>query len=148
VRSSTGGGCAPSRPSSHGACHPAPPDAARQLATAWPDLRELLAGDVAARAGVRKNALDRELSHREADDLASIDVITDHMRRTLTDALAEPGHRQLREIPGLQCDGRRDSPDEGDSSVSARWQGVQGTWIAQPSTSASSGCRTRYPAGR
>jgi ERCC4-related helicase len=77
-------------------CLPADTASARQLTTAWPDLRQLLTGDVAARAAVRKAALERELARRESDELQRVDAVTDHMRRTLTEALAEPVPVQLR----------------------------------------------------
>ncbi len=75
---------------------PADTATARAVTAAWPDLRQLLAGDVAARAAVRKSALERELGSRETEELGRVDAITDHMRRTLTEALAEPTPVQLR----------------------------------------------------
>ena len=78
------------------ACHPVDTASARRLTTAWPELRQLLSGDVAARAAIRKAALERDLGRREAEELSRVDAITDHMRRTLTDALAEPAPVQLR----------------------------------------------------
>ncbi|MBW3615968.1 MAG: argininosuccinate synthase, partial [Actinobacteria bacterium] len=48
------------------ACLPADPDGSRRLATAWPDLSEFLAGDVAARAETRKTALERDLAREKA----------------------------------------------------------------------------------
>jgi ERCC4-related helicase len=77
-------------------CQPADTATARTLTAAWPELRQLLAGDVAARAAVRKAALERDLARRETDELGRVDAITEHMRRTLTDALAEPAPVQLR----------------------------------------------------
>ena len=77
------------------ACLPGDLASARRLAVEWPELRQLLAGDIAARAVVRKAALQRDLAQREADELARVDAITEHMRRTLTDALAEPAFVQL-----------------------------------------------------
>jgi superfamily II DNA or RNA helicase len=77
------------------ACQPADLASSRRLAAGWSDLRQLLAGDVSARAAVRKAALERDLASREADALSRVDVITEHMRRTLTDALAEPASVQL-----------------------------------------------------
>jgi ERCC4-related helicase len=78
------------------ACRPADLASSRRLTAGWAELRTLLAGDVAARAEVRKTALERDLTRREADELARIDAITEHMRRTLTDALVEPAPVQLR----------------------------------------------------
>jgi hypothetical protein len=78
------------------ACAPASRAAAQSLTDAWPDLRELLAGDVAARATIRKRAMERELAAREADELRRVDAITEHMRRTLTEALSDQAPVQLR----------------------------------------------------
>ena len=79
------------------ACRPADPDASRRLAQLWPELRSLLAGDVAARAAVREVALERDLARRKDEDLERVDVITEHMRRSLAEALSEqPQHEQLR----------------------------------------------------
>ena len=78
------------------ACAPGAPADAQRLTDAWPELRELLAGDVAARAATRKVALERDLSRRQTDELASVDAVNAHMRRTLTDALAVPAAVQLR----------------------------------------------------
>lgn len=77
-------------------CVPAPPTAAARLAEAWPDIRPLLVSDVTARAAVRRAALDRELGRRQAEEVTRIDAISDHVRQTLTSALAEPEPRQLR----------------------------------------------------
>jgi len=71
------------------ACVPVAPSAANRLTEIWPDLRGPLAGDVAARATVRKGALERDLTAREADELSRVDAITEHLRRVLTEALAE-----------------------------------------------------------
>jgi superfamily II DNA or RNA helicase len=78
------------------ACHPADLASCRRLADDWAELRPLLAGDIAARAAVRKAALERDLAGRQADELAGVDAIAEHMRRSLTEALAEPGFVQLR----------------------------------------------------
>jgi superfamily II DNA or RNA helicase len=78
------------------ACRPVPRLAAQRLTDIWPELRDLLATDVAARAAMRKGSLERELSRRQADELARVDAITEHMRRTLTDALADRALVQLR----------------------------------------------------
>ena len=78
------------------ACRPIDTAAARRLTAEWSYLRPLLTADVAARAAVRKSALERDLARREADELGRVDAITEHMRRTLTDALAEPASVQLR----------------------------------------------------
>lgn len=77
-------------------CRPADLASSRRLTAGWSELQPLLAGDVAARAAVRKAALERDLARREADELARVDAVTEHMRRTLTDALAGPGYIQLR----------------------------------------------------
>jgi hypothetical protein len=55
-----------------------------------------LVGDVEARANVRGAALERDLAHRKAEDLDRVDVITEHMRLSLSDALREPQPQQLR----------------------------------------------------
>ena len=78
------------------ACRPAPRGSAARLADSWPELRSLLAGDVTARAAVRRGALDRELGRREAEEVSRIDTISEHVRETLTAALAEPESVQLR----------------------------------------------------
>lgn len=76
-------------------CRPVATSDARRLADQWAELRDLLAGDVAARAATRKTALERDLQRREAEELQRVDTITEHMRRTLSDALAEaPTHYQ------------------------------------------------------
>ena len=77
------------------ACRPVARADAQRLATEWPALRELMAGDVAARAATRKTALQRDLDRRQAEELQRVGAITEHMRRTLSDALAEsPTHYQ------------------------------------------------------
>jgi hypothetical protein len=78
------------------ACQPVAPAGARRLAENWPEIAELLAGDVAARAEMRKTALQRDLARRQTEDLQHVDAVTDHMRRTLSDALREPAPLQLR----------------------------------------------------
>lgn len=78
------------------ACQPADLTSCRRLARGWPELRLLLTGDIAARAATRKAVLDKDLANREVDELARVDAVTDHMRRTLTDALATPAAVQLR----------------------------------------------------
>lgn len=78
------------------ACRAADLPSCRRVAADWAGLRSVLAGDVAARAAVRKAALERDIARRKSDELARIDAITEHMRRSLTDALAEPGFIQLR----------------------------------------------------
>jgi superfamily II DNA or RNA helicase len=76
-------------------CRPADRPDARRLADQWPTLAELLAGDVAARAANRKSALQRDLERRQDDELRRVDAVTEHLRRTLTEALAEaPAHYQ------------------------------------------------------
>jgi len=77
------------------ACRPSDLSAGRRLAEQWPELAPQLGADIAARATVRRSALERDLQRREADELARVDAVTAHMRRTLTDALAEPAPRQL-----------------------------------------------------
>ena len=44
----------------------------------------------------RKAELERDLGRRLEEDLERVDAITEHMRRTLTDALKEPTPVQLR----------------------------------------------------
>lgn len=78
------------------ACEPAPISVEQRLTDAWPELRGLMSGDVAARAATRKAALERELARREADELSRVDAVADHMRRTLSDALADQAPVQLR----------------------------------------------------
>lgn len=78
------------------ACRPADPAACHRLTEVWADLTDLLAGDIAGRAEVRKAALERELDQRRDEDLARVEAITEHMRRTLSDALGEPAPTQLR----------------------------------------------------
>jgi superfamily II DNA or RNA helicase len=98
------------------ACNPASRDAAQFLTDAWPDVRELLAGDVAARATIRKAAMERELAAREAEELRRVDAITEHMRRTLTEALADQAPVQLRLDELEQPDRRQREVDR------AAWQ--------------------------
>jgi len=76
------------------ACLPVDPVASRRLAQIWPELRELLAADVVARADVRQVALERDLARRKAEDRDRVDAITEHMRRSLTEALGEPQPQQ------------------------------------------------------
>ena len=78
------------------ACQPADTTSARSFVAAWPDLRTLLAGDIAARAAVRHTALERDLARRQAEELERVDAVADHLRRTLEEALAEPAAVQLR----------------------------------------------------
>lgn len=89
-----------------GACVPAPTPAKQRLTEAWPELRGLLTGDVAARAEVRKAALERDLARREAEELTRVDGIVEHLRRTLADALSEPAAVQLR-LDDLEVPERR-----------------------------------------
>ncbi len=79
-----------------GACRPAALAASRRLVEIWPEIAELLRADVTARAEQRKVALERDLGRRLAEDLERVDAITEHMRRTLSDALARPVPVQLR----------------------------------------------------
>jgi hypothetical protein len=78
------------------ACLPADPAMSRRLAELWPELRELLAADVLARAEVRQSALERDLASRKSEELDRSNAITEHMRYSLSDALGEPLPRQLR----------------------------------------------------
>lgn len=78
------------------ACEPGDPEAAQRLAALWPELRDLLAGDAAARADIRQATLERDLARRKADDLKRIDIITEHMRRSLSEAIGRPKVEQLR----------------------------------------------------
>jgi hypothetical protein len=79
-----------------GACRSAARPDRERLAEAWADLREALVTDVAQRAEARGLALDRQIRARQDEELTRIDGVTAHMRRTLTDALAEPADVQLR----------------------------------------------------
>jgi hypothetical protein len=115
------------------ACRPTSRAAAQRLADTWPELRELLAGDVAARATVRKVALERELAGRQADELVRVDAITEHMRRTLTDALGEqapvqPERGQLdadRAAWRSRLDGLDGERDRERAAVESRYRGVR-----------------------
>lgn len=78
------------------ACVPALRSAQERLTLLWPELRDLLTGDVAARAVVRRAGLERDLARREADELARVDGVIEHMRRTLTAALDDQAPVQLR----------------------------------------------------
>ncbi len=78
------------------ACEPGDPEAARRLAQLWPEIRELLAGDIAMRAEIRQAALERDLDRRKADDLKRVEAITEHMRRSLSEAIGRPSVEQLR----------------------------------------------------
>jgi hypothetical protein len=78
------------------ACQPADIATARAFAAAWTDLRSLLAGDIAARAAVRHSALERDLTRRKAEELERVDAVTEHLRRTLQEALEQPAAVQLR----------------------------------------------------
>jgi superfamily II DNA or RNA helicase len=78
-------------------CQPAAADASERLTSLWPDLRNLLAGDVAARAAMRQSALERDLDERKGEDLERVNAITEHMRRSLADALGDQrSDQQLR----------------------------------------------------
>ncbi len=77
------------------ACLPAPLADRERLVAVWPELREPFMTDVALRARTRVEALRRQLDARRDDELARVETITAHLRRTLTDALAAPGPRQL-----------------------------------------------------
>jgi hypothetical protein len=77
-------------------CRPADPIASRRLTEIWPELQGLLGGDVQARANLRGAALERDLARRKAEDIDRVDVITEHMRRSLSEALGEPQAQQLR----------------------------------------------------
>ena len=124
------------------ACRPVATSDARRLADQWPELRELLAGDVAARAAARKSGLERDLQQREAEELQRVDAITEHMRRTLADALAgapthyqptldeldEPEKEQLlvdRTAWQARLDGLDDERDRERTAVSRRYRGAR-----------------------
>ncbi|MEX2291793.1 MAG: DISARM system SNF2-like helicase DrmD [Mycobacteriales bacterium] len=79
-----------------GACRPAARPDRQRLTEAWADLCDALVTDVAQRAEARGLALDRQIRARQDEELTRIDGVTAHMRRTLTDALAEPADVQLR----------------------------------------------------
>jgi hypothetical protein len=123
-------------------CRPVDPGDARRLAEQWPSLRELMAGDVAARAATRKAALQRDLDRRQADELNRVDAITEHLRRTLTDALTgapshyqptldeldEPEKEQLivdREAWQARLDGLDEEQEQERAVVARRYQGVR-----------------------
>jgi ERCC4-related helicase len=124
-----------------GACRPAPTTAKQRLTEMWPELRDLLAGDVAARAVVRKTALERDLDRRESDELSRVDGVIEHMRRTLTEALEGPAHVQLRldelDVPELRqldsdraawrarLDGLDDERERERATVRRRYGGVR-----------------------
>ncbi len=78
------------------ACHPAPAAVRARVVAAWPELRGQLAEDLDLRVNARVGSLRRDLDRRRDDELHRIDGVTEHMRRVLTDALAEPGAVQLR----------------------------------------------------
>jgi superfamily II DNA or RNA helicase len=78
------------------ACRPADPDACRRLVEIWPEIRDLLSADVAARAEARTAALERELARRKSEDLDRVDAVAEHMRRSLSEALREAQPTQLR----------------------------------------------------
>lgn len=124
------------------ACRPAALADAQRLHDEWPELRSLLAGDVAARAATRKAVLERDLRRREADELQRVDAITEHMRRTLSDALAEtptyyqptldemdePEKEQIlidRAAWQARLDGLDDEQTRERAAVSRRYQGVR-----------------------
>ena len=79
------------------ACRPAPLEVRARIARAWPQLEESLAADVAERAESRARHLERDLERRRAADLAHVDAVADHMRRSLETALGPEGRapRQL-----------------------------------------------------
>jgi hypothetical protein len=77
-------------------CQRAATEDERRLAAQWDELRDQLAGEIAACAAVRKAALERDLDRRKEDELGRVDAITEHMRRTLVDALADEAPVQLR----------------------------------------------------
>lgn len=79
-----------------GACQPAALSACHRLVDIWPEVNELLRGDITARADQRKVTLERDLGRRMTEDLERVDAITEHMRRMLTDALGSPAPVQLR----------------------------------------------------
>ncbi len=76
-------------------CQPPDLNSSRRFAELWPELSPLLVGDMAARANQREVALERDLGRRKADELDRIDAMTEHMRRTLSNALVGPGFVQL-----------------------------------------------------
>ena len=78
------------------ACVPSPPAAARRLREVWPEIKGPLANDVVVRAEIRTAALERDLAHRKAEELERVDVITEHMRRSLSEALGDLKPRQGR----------------------------------------------------
>ena len=104
------------------ACVRAPAADGARLAEMWSELRVLLAGDIAARAAIRRTALERELTIREGDELGRVDGVIAHMRRTLSDALDEPAHVQLR-LDDLDAPERRQM-DSDRAAWRARLEGL------------------------
>lgn len=77
------------------ACLPADPAASQRLADLWPEISDLLVGDVGTRAAQRAASLARDVERRQVDELDRVDAVTEHMRRSLTEALGKPTVRQL-----------------------------------------------------
>jgi superfamily II DNA or RNA helicase len=88
-------------------CQPAALDDCERLSVLWPDLSGLIAGDVTARAAVRQTALERELEERKDEDLDRVDAITEHMRRSLADALGQQRQDQQLRFDLLELPERR-----------------------------------------
>jgi superfamily II DNA or RNA helicase len=78
-----------------GRTRPAGRTVRERLATAWPDLAPLLAGDVQARAAERLAQMDRTLTQRAADERRRTEAVFDQLAATLQAALDGPGPTQL-----------------------------------------------------
>lgn len=124
------------------ACRPVATVDAQRLTDAWSELRGLLAGDIATRASTRKIALERDLQSREAEELERVDAITQHMHRTLSEALADPPSHYQPTLDELEepekeqvlvdraawqarLDGLDDERDRERAAVSRRYQGAR-----------------------
>jgi hypothetical protein len=77
------------------ACRLAPESARRELASRWPELDPLLAGDIQVRARERTARLERTLEIRKAEDKRSVETVFTQLKATLDAALDGPGPVQL-----------------------------------------------------
>lgn len=84
------------------ACRPAPLTDQARLAENWVELAPALAGDITRRASQRVQSLERRLAARRADEVRRIEGVFDHLRRTLTGALATPQDVQLDLLADLE----------------------------------------------
>jgi superfamily II DNA or RNA helicase len=76
-------------------CRPAPDAERLPVATRWPELEPMLAGDVQARAEERLAALERDLARRQDDETKRTETVFAQLRRTLESALEGPAPVQL-----------------------------------------------------